>query len=376
MNKSLSVCHVLETSGGGSGQVVLDLVRAGAEAGDDITVIYSSTRAEERFVNALTKLKGKIRIFSTPMERKVGLHDVAALWRLWLLLRKVGPFDVIHSHSSKAGALARLAGVLIFGSRQIYTPHAFVTMAPDASRFYAWIEHFLSYFCSAIICTSEQERRHARKTLRISARKLFVVHNGVTLDYPATRADARKKLNVLEKDFVVGFIGRLVAQKNPPRAVDAFAMAASKKDDLRLVVIGEGELRPQAEALAEQRGVSSRSRFLGGVDGRDFLPGFDCLLCSSDYESFGLVLTEALAAGVAVVTTPVGIAEDVIKNGENGFVVFSFDGQSLADGLLRLSGLSPEEKHRMSQAALASSKFLGIEQMAQATRRVYMENVH
>src|SRR5260370_42446402 len=108
-----------------------------------------------------------------------------------------------------------------------------------------------------------------------------------------------------DQDFVVGFVGRRVPQKTPLRLVDAFAIAARQRPDLRLGVVGDGVLRQETERALAVYGMGARARFVGGRDGRDFIPGFDCLLCRTDHDSFGLVLVVALTVGVPTVSTPV-----------------------------------------------------------------------
>ncbi len=367
----MRICHVLETSGGGSGQVVLDLLQMAHESGDEITLLYSLDRAEPQFLAALQSLKGRVSLQPSRMQRAVGLHDLRDGLALHALLREKGPFDIIHSHSSKAGALARIAGILIPGARHVYTPHAFITMATDASPLYGWVEWLLSWLCDAVVCVSEQEKRHALEQLRISSRKLHVVPNGVSLSYPASRAEARTRMDVADGELVVGFVGRLVSQKNPARLVEAFALAARELPNLRLVIVGDGPLRGETEDSLAARGLSHRARLMGGCSGRDLMPGFDCLLCTSDYESFGLVLLEALAAGVPVVTTPVGIAEVAVGQDQVGLVTKGFQAEELASALMTLARRDETRLGEMRARARAQAEKFSVEVMRASIRSLY-----
>jgi hypothetical protein len=114
-NSPLRICHVLEASGAGSGQAVLALARRGLSRGDDVTLVYAPDRAEPAFVAALSALPG-LKTHSIPMQRKVGGRDIFDGWRLYCLLRRIGPFDFIHGHSSKAGVLARIANISLPGT--------------------------------------------------------------------------------------------------------------------------------------------------------------------------------------------------------------------------------------------------------------------
>ncbi|ATQ70022.1 MULTISPECIES: glycosyltransferase [Methylosinus] len=370
----MRICHIIESSSGGSAQVVLDLLRAGCAAGDDQTLIYSPMRAEPRFLRSLEALRGDVGIHALPMQRRVGWRDVVVAWRLMRLLRALGPFDVIASHSSKAGALARMAGVALPGAAQIYTPHAFITMAPDASAIYGVIEWLASWFCDAIVVGSQQEWNHAREALRISAARLRLVPMGVDLSVPVDRDAARLALTAGEGEFIVGFIGRLVPQKNPERLADVFALVAAAEPRARFVIVGDGPLRDALQDHIAQRGVADRTRLVGGCDARALTPGFDCLVCTSDYESYGLIFPEALAAGVPIVTPPVGVAREAASEGATG-VVTGFDAADIAAGVLKLARLDSEARTRMSEHCRAHSRRFDFAETARRTRALYQSFV-
>jgi glycosyltransferase involved in cell wall biosynthesis len=366
----MRICHVIEAAGGGSGQVVVDLAAAGLAAGDDVTVIYAPQRAEARFVAALSALP-RLTVFATPMQRIVCWRDFVDCWRLYLLLRRQKPFDIIHGHSSKGGALARLAGFLLPRAVKIYTPHAFITMSAAASPIYGWLEWILSWFCAAIIVVSDQEKRHAQQRLKIAPSKLHVVLNGIALDYPADRQTARQQMAFAEGAYVVGFVGRLVPQKNLPRLVEAFALIAARQPTARLAIVGAGILQAELEASLQQRNLTAYARLFVRSNARDLMPGFDCLLCSSDYESFGLIFPEALDAGVPIVTTAVGIAEQAVIAEQTGIMTPTFAAPVLAEGVLALARLDADQRTQMRLACKTRARLFDRATMTAATRALY-----
>jgi glycosyltransferase involved in cell wall biosynthesis len=365
----MRVCHVVEC-GGGVGNVIVDLVREGRKAGDEITVIYGTTRLWPSFVEQLKSI-GNVTMATSTMRRPVGLHDFADAVDLYGLLRRYGPFDIINAHSSKAGALVRLMRPLFPRTKIIYTPHAFMTMAPEASKVYGWIERILSSLCNAIVCVSEQERQHATQKLHISPSLLTVIPNGIDIHVPSDRAAARQKFGVNNEAFIVGFVGRLESQKNPLNAVEAFASAAEKHSNLGRVMIGYGSLQPDIERVVAAKGLSNLVLIMQDLNARSLFAGFDCLICSSEYESFGLVILEALASGVPVVTTPVGIAENAIINGENGVITADFKATALADGLDRIASATETERLKISVSAKSQAAKFSVETMGAATRSLY-----
>lgn len=366
----MRICHVIESSSGGSSQIVVDLLRHGVAAGDAQTLIYSPLRAEPPFLRAVAALGDAVHVHPLPMRREVGLGDAPAALRLRGALRALGPFDIIHSHSSKAGALTRLAGLLATRAAQVYTPHAFVTMAPGAPASYGAIEWLASWFCDAIVVGSAQERDHARSRLRIAERRLRLIPMGVDPHFAADRGEARRRMRVEAQDYLVGFVGRLVAQKNPARLARVLALVAAAAPTARFAVVGEGPLRSELERAALESGVGDRLAIFAGCDARELMPGFDCLVCTSDYESFGLIFPEALAAGVPIVAPPVGVAAEAAIDGETGFLT-GFAPSEIAEGVLKLAALDAPARAAMAEQCRLRARRFDFAETARLTRALY-----
>lgn len=363
----MRICHIIEAAGGGSGQVVMDLAKAGVEAGDDVTVIYSPIRVWPRFVSILSTIPN-LKLIPCPMKRDLGLHDVFATLRLYSCLRHAGPFDVIHSHSSKAGGLSRLAGLFLSG-RQIYSPHGFITMMPEAARFYRWLEWILSFMCSRVIAVSSDEWRHA-VGLGIPEKKLALVPNGISFKPGMPREQVREQLGFREEDYVIGFVGRLVEQKNPRRLIETFRLMAEQDDHARLAIVGQGPMKGEMENKLELYGLKDKAKFINHDDARDLMPGFDCLLCTSNAEAFGLNIVEALHAGLPVVSTPVGISENAVIDGKTGYVG-DFTPQRLAACLQKLMVLDTSDRRRMSEDCQKEAQQFDLKTMFDKTTSVY-----
>lgn len=370
----MHICHIIEAAGGGSGQVVVDLAREGLAVGDDITVIYAANRATPSFLGALSSMPG-LKLVETSMRREVGVHDFTDAWRLYRRLHQMRPLDVIHGHSSKAGALARISGLFFPKALKVYTPHAFVTMSPEGGRFYGFIEKILSRCCDAIIAVSEFEKEHALKHIGIDKAKVAVVLNGVKSDGFSGRLVARRELGYQDNEFVLGYVGRLWPQKNPLRLIEAFAHAHFLTQrqglDLRLAIVGDGPLRAVIEKTIIERGLTGSVRCFGDKNSRDIIAGFDGLLCSSDYEGFPIVFLEALASAVPIVTTPVGGAREAVVEGQTGFIADGFSAASLALALLKLIVLDPKERMLMTEQIREHAQLFRIEAIAAQTRILY-----
>lgn len=322
----MRICHVIE-SGGGSGQVVVDLALQQAAGGHEVTVVYSPARAWPQFVSRLTNVKG-IRLLTLPMLRQVGPKDFVSAFKLWVLLRRAGPFDIIHSHSSKAGALARLAGIFL-SARQVYTPHGFITLVPHAGGHYRLIERFLSLFCDKVVAVSVKEHDHALG-LGIAKQRLAIIPNGTQFRPVLDASQARQQLGLPETATVLGFTGRFSFQKSPRLAVEAFSILAQKFPDTVLCMIGDGELADEVKAAVAASPAQDRIVLAGVQDAAPLMAGFDLLLCSSVYEGMPIAFIESLSAGTPIVSTDIGGSDEAIVEGETGAVAKSMDPAGLA----------------------------------------------
>ncbi len=132
----LRLLEVLEPSGGGSGRHFIDLCRGMHLRGHHVEAVYSPVRAEEGFIRELRAV-GLPAVHAVNMKRAPGPSDIPAFLALRRIMRHHGPFDIIHGHSSKAGALTRLR---LPGRHvpRIYTPHAFRTLDPTLGAAAGW----------------------------------------------------------------------------------------------------------------------------------------------------------------------------------------------------------------------------------------------
>ncbi|EDQ03006.1 Putative glycosyltransferase EpsF (plasmid) [Sulfitobacter indolifex] len=373
MADTLRVALILETSGGGSGRHLLDLARGLLARGHDVTVIWAPGRAQQDFVDALHAVEG-LKTVTVEMARAVGPGDVKSLRALQKVLQCLMPFDILHGHSSKAGALIRLLPRSIPGAR-IYTPHAFRTMDPGLGQphrlIYGIIERVLAARATRIIAVSQAEADHASAVLGIAANRLSLVVNGVSLSPDATREAARQAIGLSDQELAVGFIGRLEDQKDPLRFLRGIALAAKRVSHLKAIVIGDGPLRAEAEALAE----GSNVHFMGWQDGPRLMPGLDIFCMTSRYEAMPYTLLEAIHGGVPIIMTAVGGANETVLEGVSGHVLpLDCGDQDLGEALVSLARDEARRKS-FSSASRHLARSRTIDAMVDDTISIYIDAI-
>jgi len=295
-----------------------------------------------------------------------------ALRRIRALARS-GEHDLIHVHSSKAGALARVAA-LGTGVPVVYTPHCFPFIGPQSRRrrlLSAAVEAALARITAAIVCVSDDERRQAL-ALRVGGpARLRVIHNGSPPCEPQDQPDAELA------DWMSGGPGAacLTALRRQ-KGVDVFLRAAPRileaVPEARLAVVGQGPERAALEALAADLGLDGRVRFFGfRPPAARQLAELDVFVLASRWEAFPISVLEALACGVPQVATDVGGTGEAVLDGVTGTLCRADDPDGLAAAVTALLQ-APSRRAAMAQASRARhTEHFGVDRMVAATAALY-----
>jgi glycosyltransferase involved in cell wall biosynthesis len=279
----------------------------------------------------------------------------------------------VHGESSKGGGFARL--LKLFGAKRVlYSPHAFVTLSPmpfAKKCFFAGIESLLARLTDIIVCSSQNERDHAA-ALGLPARKLAVVVNGREPPPRRDRKSIRADLGLVDTQVVIGFVGRLEAQKAPQRLIGACLKLLPKLPHLHLLMIGDGPERSALQASLNRAGLEDRVTWLGAVDAVQYMDAMDIFAMPSLYEGFAYVLIEALHAGLPLVATPVGGVSEAVAPGKNGIIIPHHPAEPLVAALRQL-GLDAGMRQRMAQASRERAGYFSISRMVDGLENLYYQ---
>lgn len=207
-----------------------------------------------------------------------------------------------------------------------------------------------------LVGVSNAIRDDARRALpNFSTEKIQTFYNHIDYEKAAaklfTREEARNRLGLTEGDFVVGNVGRLHPDKDQSTLIEAFAKVLADMPQARLVIIGEGRLRTELECLIEELGVADHVELRGKVkEAFRYFRAFDVFALSSDHEPFGMVLLEAMAAPIPVISTDSGGAPEVLGSDGRFFSVGNVG--ALAEQLQQISLENRESREAMARALL------------------------
>ena len=337
----LKVLEVLEATTGGTRRHLRDLVTR-LPAGRFEISVACSTRRDPHFLDDLKLMEARgIRVYELPMQRSIRpIGDAMAFGRLLPLIRR-GGFDVVHTHSSKAGFLGRLAARFAGVPRVIHTPHTFpfeMDVSRPARFRYFQLERLAARWCDRIVCVCPSQRALA-ESLTEPAR-VVVIENGIAARPPrdaAERRRRRRELGLAPDVPVVGVIGRFTLQKGQADFVAAARQVAARLPETRFVLAGDGELKPRLERMILAAGLKDRFTLVEArEDGPELLPVLDVAALPSLWEGLPYVLLDAMAAERAVVASRVGGMSDVIEDGVDGLLVPPKDPAALAEAMMKL----------------------------------------
>ena len=349
---------------GGPALHVAYLTAGLAERGYETTLVAGSlARGEDSMAFVAEELGIEVqRIVELHREISV-LRDAVAIVRLARLIRRVRP-HILHTHTAKAGAVGRLAALLAGDARPpivVHTFHGHVLHGyfdPLRTAGFRLLERWLARTSTALVAVSPQVRDDL-VALGVAPRERFVVVRlGIELEQRVAtaqdgRGENRRVLGVGPDRFAVGWIGRMTGVKRTEDVLRAFRRLRDGGVDACLFMIGDGPDRAAVERRAHELGVMRDTFFLGYQEEvAPFYAAFDAMILPSINEGTPVSAIEALAAGRPVVATRVGGVPDVVREGEDGYLVEAGDVDALADRLARLAA-DPELRERLGAAGRA-----------------------
>jgi glycosyltransferase involved in cell wall biosynthesis len=265
-----------------------------------------------------------------------GPFDPRLLTDLVRLVRTSGT-RVLHVHGYAAADFGRLAARLTGAALVLHEHFA----DPRMPAYQGLADRLLARFTDAALAVSSSTADFLVRDRHVPAERVRIVYSGVPLDEfggadAAEGQAVRAALDLPRDACVIGSIGRLNAQKGHRFLLDAAARVLAHRDDVRFLIVGDGDLDEPLRRQAADLGILSRVIFAGHrTDIPAVFQAIDVLCISSTYEGTPLVLFEAMAAGRAIVSTAVDGCREILEDGNTGILVPVSDASSLADGLLR-----------------------------------------
>jgi len=329
---TLGIAHILPTFAmGGQERVALDLAVGQKARGHRVLGVSLGEGTSGPLADEF-RAQGIDVETCTKWPRGFGI-DLSLPLRLALLLRHAG-VDVVHTHNPQPLIYGAPAGKLA-GCATVHTRHGENRDPPWRAR----LRRLAGRLADVYVCVSEETASIAQKEHDARYDKIRVIKNGIDLsrfdpDRPL-RAEVRRELGIAESAFVVGTVGRVVADKHQSMLVEAMRPLCA--EGAELVIVGDGDLLPALREEVNRSPDSARTHLLGvRRDAPRILQALDVFALSSRSEGLPLVILEAMASALPIVATRVGGIPGVIADGHTGLLVPPNDAASMTAALRRL----------------------------------------
>lgn len=292
-------------------------------------------------------------LYSVAIARTIRpLQDLYSTWKLYRLIRRLQP-AIVHTQTSKAGVVGRIAARLAGVPVVIHTAHAFPfhPYLPTLVRWaYMMIERMAARWVDLIMVDTESVRTEGlRYRIVRNPAKLVTVPMGISLKKfsPSLQGpdNLRTHFGFGSCDLVVGTVARLVPDKGLECFLRMAALILAKRSDTRFLIVGEGPLRHKLEGLADSLSIRKAVVFAGHqTDVPPLLEVMDIFVLPTLREGFGVVFAEAMAMGKATVGSRIGPVAEVIEDGITGYLAPPEDPEEFAKRTLEL--LADQDKRR------------------------------
>lgn len=322
-----------------------------------------------------------VMIFPELVREVSPVSDIKAVVKLFRLIKRK-KFAVVHTHTSKAGLLGRLAAFLCQAPLIVHTPHGHIFhsyFSPPQEKLFLLMERIAAGWCHALIALTAAEKREHLE-LRVGKPEMWhVIPSGVNQkkfgEIPPDRlAGMRQALGIPAKAKLVAFIGRLAPIKGPRFFVEAMPLIVKQIPDAHFLIVGDGEERPFMEQRIRDLGVADRVAWTGQKEEvAEYFALLDVLVVPSLNEGMGRVIVEAGFFAKPVIGSNVGGIPDLIQHHETGWLVTPRREKDLARAVEQLLR-DPATACRLGQALKKKvSEAFTEDSMVESIERLYRE---
>lgn len=366
---SKKILFIIDRLSAGAGRVVYDLVNNLNKKKFDITiaVIYPDSDLKHLFK--------KLDVSIINLNKNPG-KDTGLILRLKNLIKKE-KFDIVHTHNVDAYEYGVLAAWLAKVPKIIHTSHGKSVKSGRLSKLREKFFHkFISLFLNEYIVVSKDLGRYVSRNWCLNTKKIKVIHNGMdtNLYKPAKISRKNFSLGIKKKDKIITIIAGLRPVKDHVTLIRAMKIVSEKIPNSRLIIVGDGSERKKLKNLTKKLNLEDHIIFLGNR--KDIVNLWNVsdlgVLCSLD-ECLSISLLEGMACGIPFVATKVGGNPEVIRIGQEGFLVKPKNHKLLARNIIRILRDSKNRKKLGINARKKVEKDFTLKKMSKRYEKVYLK---
>lgn len=331
---------ISESVGGGLRKHIVQLLTNLDTDIFEVYFIHGTNSLDKSFEQNYKILSEKVNLIPCEhLHREISLqNDLKSLKFIMKKIKEIDP-HIVHCHSSKAGAVGRIAAKICGVDKIFYTPHAYSFFAPEFSknkkRLFVIIEKILSRLATTkTFCVSENERKAAINYNIDHEFKIICIYNGLEKVSFPTNKKIRKSLNIQENRILIGTCARVSEQKNPSLFVEIAKNITQKNGNIEFLWCGDGPLLKNIKEKVSKLKLEKKIHFLGDrSDSELIVSTFDFFLTTSLYEGLPYAPIEAVRAGVPVIASNVVGNNEIVTSSDIG-ILFDLEDSSIDEIVL------------------------------------------
>lgn len=335
MQKKTKVLHIAQAAGGVD-RYLRSLLKYFDREKFENVLVCSNDFEEKDYKDIVDKF------IVVNMQREISAKADFSAIRAVRKVIKVEKPDIVYVHSSKAGAIGRIAD---FGikNKVVYNPHGWAFNMDCGNKkksMYRMIEKFLSPLTDEFVCISQAEKVSAVNNKITKERKLNVILNGIDIancEKQLANSITRENLGIREDAFVIGQVGRLSKQKSPDIFIQSAVKIKEKIKNAHFILVGDGDMKDEVMSYAKEHNLQDSLTITGWVENPlSYVGIFDVATLLSRWEGFGLVLPEYMLAKKPIVACGVDAIPTVVEDNKTGILVKQESPEETANAVCRI----------------------------------------
>lgn len=362
--KKIRIVHIIQAPGGVERYIQMFLDNISCYNNFENILICSNDYLKNKYVDRVVAFE------NVNMVREISLkEDVQAIIKVRKFIKKYNP-DIVYCHSSKAGAIGRIANIGL-KNKTIYNPHGWsfnMECGIAKKRIYIAIEKILAMFTDKIIAISQYERKSAIINGICSKNKIRVIYNGIDIkkyeECVMENKNIKSDLNIPDNAYVIGCVGRLSKQKSPDVFVQVAEKILKRNSNVYFLMVGDGEERGKVEKYIEKHNMIENVAITGWVNNSaEYIRIFDQAMLLSRWEGFGLVLVEYMLAEKPIIACDVDAIPELIRDGENGLLARVNDVSQIAEQAMYFMKNREKSKNMGKKGRMIAQECYAIERV-------------
>lgn len=324
--------------------------------------------------------KNKIRvIFIKDLIREINpIKDLKALFSIYKILKQEKPF-IVHTHSSKAGIIGRLAAKLCGIKNIVHTIHGFSfndTQSFLKKNLYIFLEKLGAKISKYLIPVSTENITKGLNNHIGEKEQYHYIRLGVDIDNFKNFKDTpslKKELNIDDTDILVTTIGPFKPQKNLPDFIKIAKNISEKDKRFKFVIVGDGTLRSQFENLIKEYNISNNIFLIGWRrDISNILNSSDIFVMTSLWEGLPISTIEAMCCGLSPIVNDVDGQREIVKDGFNGFLIKPYNIKDCEEKIILLANDIKLKKEMSLNAKNSIDYTFSIDYMIKQHEELYL----